>query len=86
MLISGVLFWMILQRRGWKLFNFNKLLNVVMPCWGFDSVAFTQLGLFEYLELSLENVLFDKGSFLLRDFEYIQCCNYCVYRGEVVKQ
>jgi surface polysaccharide O-acyltransferase-like enzyme len=75
-LISGVLFSIILQSRGWETFYKSKLLNVVLPyvlitllysafVWGVDSVAFTQLELYEYLQLSLENILLGKGLFHL---------------------
>jgi surface polysaccharide O-acyltransferase-like enzyme len=75
-LISGVLFSIILQSRGWKTFFQRKLLNVVLPyvvvtlgyslfVWGFDSVAFTQLGLLDYVQLSLSNILLGKGLFHL---------------------
>lgn len=75
-LISGVLFSIILQSRGWKAFYKSKLLNVVVPyvlvtllysafVWGVDSVAFTQLGLYAYFQMSLENILLGKGLFHL---------------------
>ena len=75
-LISGVMFSIVLQNRGWSRFYKSKLINVLSPylvatlaysafVWGFDSVKFIQMGVVEYLQLSIENALLGKGLFHL---------------------
>lgn len=75
-LISGVLFSVVLQSRGWIDFYKGKLLNVISPylvitlaysafVWDFDSITFSQLTLTEYVKLAIENALLGKGLFHL---------------------
>lgn len=75
-LISGVLFSIILQSRGWRVFYKSKLLNVISPylvvtlaysafVWNSDSITLTQMSMVEYFQLSMENILSGKGLFHL---------------------
>lgn len=75
-LISGVMFSIILKNRSWSRFYKSKLVNVISPyvvatfaysafVWSFDSITFTQLGLVEYFQLSIENIVLGKGLFHL---------------------